>query len=339
MKNKDTGVDSRYQKMIREGNSEKGIGLLVAELEALLTIPNEFCLFERIHERTLGMFKKEPSLRKHWKKAIQRCQKVDKERNSLLVEINKYVEELQLDKKLRSLRQNVRVWTRKDGKILLEKGNWKKSWEEEVPPEISDKWILEVKEWVEEQVPKIKMFSLRGEKILRLQGLISQWECAEPTWFPIGENFVISLARLISVSERIAFFFKNESGHSLSCSLRTRSLRNPPVDPLYEAIKEIREEVLMVCKNLIAELPLIRSWGDFSSEAITWKRIAEDMAMAVWMRDRTKSVAEIVRTIYPRLRRWGIQESTVEKYLMSIDMRTPEERKLSQRRKPKIKEV
>lgn len=331
MTNKKTTTGPRDQNRGLEENKkfEKRMDLLVGELRALLTCPKDDDLFDRLLTRTMVILKKEPSLRNFWKQATRYHQRIIEEKNALLVDLNRLREELKLDDELPSLVGEVRVSSRMDEGRLLPKGCWKKSWKKVVPVEVSDKWIYEAGEWARSKTAKIKPFSKQGEKVLNLLECVSRWRNAEIGWYPIGRHPVFSLARLLSVCDRVKFFLENEPFYSLETNYGDIS----SMDPLEVVVKDIRREVELVVANLIAELPIIKSWGKFAVGAIDWKMVAGNIANETWMKDRTMSVANMASLIYPKVRKWGIRISTIEKHLASIDPRTPEERKLARMRK------
>lgn len=323
---RDPNVDSKQNR-----STEKRMDLLVGELKALMTCPHEFYLFQRLLSRTMVMMKKEPSLRKLMAAAKTYHQRVTQQKKSLLNQINGLRKELKLDEVLPSLVCCVRVWERIDGKRLLDKGCEKKSYKPVVPVECSDRWLREAREWANAQ--KIKVFSKRGEKILNLKGTLSRWECAEPTWYPIGKDPKITLARLMSVCERVAVLPKDEMLFSLVPRMREPA----EIDLLEEVVKDLRCELGQIITNLIAELPIIKSWGKNSVEALDWKGIVDRGLIQLQLTDQQNGVitsfAEMARQIHPEVKKFGISVSTVETYLRKTRFRTKQESKQAQLRK------
>lgn len=292
------------------------LNLLVGELKALLTCPHEFYLFERLLVRTMIMLKKEQGLKNFWKEALKYHRSTTQQRKDLLNQLNEMRKELKLDEVCPSLIGQtplgmVELGGMKNGQPIVVKRYLSKP----VPDEFSIKWIGEARDWF----LSLSRRGLTGEKEHKLFSLTTVWEYYMSRWYPIGQHPVATLALLECVCERINFLFQNDASFS-------------PMTHLEEA-RDLRQELEMIVNNLIAELPIIKSWGDFSTESLDWKRIATTMAMECWGDNKVMSRAEMARLILPALQKWNLTEATIIKHLASIDSRTPEERKQSQRRK------
>jgi hypothetical protein len=326
MTKNDQKISSKTYVEAKDGVKEEGGGkynkafaerlnLLVGELKALLTCPHDFYLFERLLVRTMIMLKKERGLKNFWEEALKYHRSITQQRKDLLHQLNELRKELKLDEVCPSLigkipLGKVELGGMKNGLPIVVKRYLRKP----VPDEFSVKWISEARDWFLSQ----SKHGLAGEKEQTLFTLTTMWEYYESRWYPVGQHPVATLALLECVCERINFLFQNDASFS-------------PMTHLEEA-RDLRRELEMIVTNLIADLPIIKSWGEFSVESIDWKRIATTMALDIWRENPAMSRAEVTRLVYPSVKRWGVLEETVNKHLSLVDTRSSKEKKQAQKR-------
>ena len=313
--------------------SGQGVDLVVGELKALLTCLQDTVFFRRFVSRTMMILKKEPRLKELWHLSAVHNKKIKAERELLLESLQKAQKALHLDAILPSLSVIYETINR-DGARLLPKGQWKGTNRTVVPKGFSDIWVREIAAWLESQQedPKNK----HGAKLVMLRMNIIDWEEASREWYPIGDHPCYSLARLIYLEEWVLFFLEEEGLYE------PVSRYFGPIEPslLHTVVKEIRCEIEEAVQNLIAELPIIKSWGAFATSALAWQSIVFRGLFQIQDEDQKSgtitSAAAVAARLHPEVKGYGISLETVKKFVKTVGFRTRDDARQSQRRrKPK----
>ena len=314
--------------------SGQRIDLVVGELKALLTCPQDIIFFRRFVSRTMMILRKAPRLKGLWRLSVMRNKKIKAEREVLLASLQKDQKALHLGEILPSL-SVIYETTNRDGARLLPKGQWKGANRTVVPQGFSDIWVREIAMWLESQQEDPK--SKHGEKLMMLRMNISDWEEDSRKWYSIGAHPSHSLARLIYLEEWVLFFLEEEGLYEPAS--RYFGPREPSL--LHTVVKEIRCEIEEAVQNLIAELPIIKSWGSFTTSALAWQSIVFRGLFQIQDEDQEKgtitSAAAVAARLHPKVKKYGISLGTVEKFVKTVGFRTREDARQSQRRrKPKV---
>jgi hypothetical protein len=306
----------------------------VRELEALLTCPQDIVFFKRF-TRTMILLKKEPSLRKLWISAVGENQRIKAEREEMLVDFRKHSEALRLDGVISSL-SIIYESTNRDGARLLPEGERKTSSRLAVPIEFSDLWIGEVATWLKSQ--KMDPTTSRGQELMELRQSIRKWEEANRSWYPIGDHPRYSLACLIHLEEWIEFFLGDNGLYE-----PPSQFFEPREHTLWQTlVREIRGKVEETVANLIAEIPIIKSWGERAVSALAWQTIVYRRLLQIQGDNRrtgtVTTAAAIVRKLWPEVKEYGATRETLKKFVQTVGFRTrAESKRAQQRRKPKSK--
>jgi hypothetical protein len=301
----------------------------VKELEALLTCPQDTVFFKRF-TRTMILLKKEPSLRKLWISAVVKNKRIKAEREQMLADFRKHSEALRLDVAISSL-SIIYESTNRDGARLLPEGEWKVSSRLAVPIEFSDLWIGEVATWLISQ--QVDPTTSRGLKLMELRQCICKWEEANRRWYPIGDHPRYSLARLIHLEEWIESFLEDSGLYE-----PPSQYFEPRAHILWQTlVREIRGKVEETVENLIAEIPIIKSWGERAVSALAWQTIVYRKLLQIQGDDRRNGTVtnaeDIAKKLWPEVKKYRITPGTVTKFVKTVGFRTRKESKRAQQRR------
>jgi hypothetical protein len=279
--------------------------VLLNELRALLTCEDHYACFNRALVRTKNMLLEERLLKKFWEMAHghnEYMKGVEKENSVQLSGLRK---EMNLDQILPCLKSR----SSKGVKGALE--------------ELSeDSWIEEAREWL---LSKTSNYDELAPKEAELMNAIMMRGLLKSKSYIIGEHPAIALALFDRMCERFESL-KQIEDHSFS--------------PIFRSPEIVALQGLLKCAviNLIAEIPNLKSWGNYAVEAIEWKNFARKEAQRLWEKNRLLPRSVVAKKIHKSLKVKGINvnEPTVNKGISCVDPRTNEEKKRAMgKRSPK----
>ncbi len=299
------GLRKRCKPILNLINNDTGCGreeeALRNELQALLTCGDPYSAFNRAFERTRPMLLKVPSLRRLW---------------PLARKYNKYVDGLEGD--IPPVLDRLRKEMNRDSHVFSSESKKDDDQPITLQDELlgEDQWAEDARRWL---LSRDKDKSRMGSEWDEFMGALDARDFLKFRSYPIGEHPVIALAYIEHLCERFQpwkLIGERPSSHVF----RTENMHS-----MHACLKRLVE-------NLIADLPNIKSWGDYAVEGLNIMNLSVSLATEEWRKDSNLSRTKVAECVHELLVGRGKNCSylSIYKWIEGVDPRTKAEKKAAQ---------
>jgi hypothetical protein len=254
------------------------------ELSALLSCQtwDISTFFDRAINKVLPILHREKTLQYFYKEAQKINEDLRKQKGKVLKQLHRLRQELNLDEKIPFLKYCNSTLHRS---LAFH----------------DDRCIQDIFSWIASLGRNLEELSTEEDELFFS---LCHWKWLESRSYPIGEHPAISLALFLNVISQYKILKEVEPN---------------VISPIFRSdyAKGLRTKAKNAVQNLIQELPLIRSWGDFSHDRRKCREKAKQYANAEWERDAQLYKRDVSRRVHQRLLEEGysVSDSTVYKYV------------------------